>query len=629
MEAKLKTATCARCKARKTRCDGKDPCISCSKAAIPCEYEPDARESRFGFELGKGRACLACRRKKKRCDGQLPCRTCVAARKRNACEYADGIAVAVPPKHAVQMQTHVMSENSSPDDFENSEGTPPTDSSSPDSARPLPAPVHPITVVASTNNPETDSPSSPNLPDTISSPMSYTTLAEIFQARDLFLENTEKRGLPVPEVPYYNKGTSAAPRAPTINDLGDPHSPSPFFEAPLPTQDDAEDLTYIRKVFLDHRTQLGLSVQASTLEAIATGVTDDGLHPSVLHACQLLGYMLVRHLPDDTWVHTPTQCDRERRQLQLTLGVLHNHCPDAAPTPLATLQTLALLSSYFFSKGDIVQAREMILASNTVVREHNLDAPDPEATSAEPGRHGFNIAPTSTAAEIQAAVSRLVFLDLSYAITLKLPSIVDPALHDNFKALISRPNAYAETNFVRAKSVFLLFEAQRLAERWSDHDQPPLTETEGLEWQSRYWDAMEMLDAHRSYLTLALTKMAFCPTHHTMGLSLKVCQVVLLTGLTTLLSLFSAYNPELAEQKLAAVNEIVRISRIFTEEDCKHLDPILSVCWTSVIGSLDHCIALGKGVCEESMHSIPAAMAGIIRQRNKTLQRVLPFAADV
>ncbi|KAJ7046321.1 hypothetical protein C8F04DRAFT_343331 [Mycena alexandri] len=561
MEAKLKTPTCTRCKARKSRCDGKNPCISCSTAAIPCEYDPDARESRFGLELGKGRACLACRRKKKRCDGQLPCRTCVAGRKSNACEYADGIVVAVPPKPAAQVQTHVLSQNS-PDDLRNLESTPTASSSSesPKSPDDVPAPAHAIAVVDGTDIPNNDPPSSFNLPDTMSSQMSYATVAELFHARDLFLENTEKRGLPVPEVPYHSRGTSAAPPAPIINDLGDPYSPSPFFEAPHPItnpQEDAEELTYIRRVFLNHRTQLGLSVRESILVAIATGVADDGLHPSVLHACQLLGYMLVRHLPDDTWVHSPAQCDRE------------------APTPLAALQMLALLSSYFFSKGDIVQAREMILAGNTVVREHNLDATDPEAASAEPGRHGFNAAPTSTAAEIQAAVSRLVFLDLSYAITLKLPSIMDPVLRDNFKTLISRPNAYAEMNFVRAKSAFLLFEARGIAERW--YQQPPLTETEGLEWQSKYWDTMEMLDAHRSYITLALTKMAFCPSQHTMGLSLKVCLVMLLTGIGSLLSLFSAYNPELAAQKVAAVNEIVRISSIFTEEDCKHLDPILSI----------------------------------------------------
>ncbi|KAJ7744581.1 hypothetical protein B0H16DRAFT_851146 [Mycena metata] len=60
MEARLKTATCSRCKTRKIRCDGRDPCISCSTATTPCHYEPDAKQSRFGFELRKGQACLAC-----------------------------------------------------------------------------------------------------------------------------------------------------------------------------------------------------------------------------------------------------------------------------------------------------------------------------------------------------------------------------------------------------------------------------------------------------------------------------------------------------------------------------------------------------------------------------------------
>ena len=89
---------------------------------------------------------------------------------------------------------------------------------------------------------------------------------------------------------------------------------------------------------------------------------------------------------------------------------------------------------------------------------------------------------------------------------------------------------------------------------------------------------MEALDTHRSFLALTLTKLAFCPTLRTMGLGLKVCSVLVLTGLTTLLSLFSLDQPELGQKKQAAITEIISISSIFSEEDCEHLDPILSVC---------------------------------------------------
>lgn len=88
---------------------------------------------------------------------------------------------------------------------------------------------------------------------------------------------------------------------------------------------------------------------------------------------------------------------------------------------------------------------------------------------------------------------------------------------------------------------------------------------------------MEALDAHRSFITLTLTKMAFCPAVSTTNLSLKVCAVVVLTGLAELLALFANDQLELRRKKHDAILEIISISTTFSEEDCQFLDPILSV----------------------------------------------------
>lgn len=171
-------------------------------------------------------------------------------------------------------------------------------------------------------------------------------------------------------------------------------------------------------------------------------------------------------------------------------------------------------------------------------------------------------------------------------------------------------------------------------------------ESEIVVWQQTYWDVMEALDAHRSFITVTLTRLAFCPILRTLGLGLKVCAVVVLTGTAALLSLFSADHPELRQKKYAAITEIISISSLFTDEDCQHLDPILSVrlrcsflierdcaertqsCWTAIIGTMDQCISSGPEAVACSMHDLPA-MADMIRKQNKVLQQIMPFAVDV
>ncbi|KAJ7240498.1 hypothetical protein C8J57DRAFT_1478131, partial [Mycena rebaudengoi] len=83
-------STCARCRAKKIRCDGKDPCGPCSRSRteVTCNYT-SASTTVYVSELRKGAACSACRRKKKKCSGNWPCLGCVAARKEDDCKFDD------------------------------------------------------------------------------------------------------------------------------------------------------------------------------------------------------------------------------------------------------------------------------------------------------------------------------------------------------------------------------------------------------------------------------------------------------------------------------------------------------------------------------------------------------------
>ncbi|KAK7052450.1 hypothetical protein R3P38DRAFT_2603816 [Favolaschia claudopus] len=680
IDAKLKTPTCSRCKIRKIRCDGSEPCSSCKSHGLVCEYDANAKESRFGVELRKGQACLQCRRKKKRCDGQLPCRTCSSGRKKIVCEYPDGITVTLPQlpkwgkvvghnddssdssspgpsrssdihntarsdnsKNSTQSLTHILNEPAAMEGIESSRteslSSFPEPPAKPPTYSPHTSPEIPFTpgsdtssatLVASgslTHSPphplvESTSPTdADDVPievevdpsDTFSIPDNYATLTELSQARASFLENVEKRNLVPPEVSVnMPQQTSSSDRL-----HANPHTP--YYQVALPTQrpeTESEELSTMRRLFVLHRTQLGFSVSEPTLVSIVDGSTDESmLHPAVLHASQLLGYMLARQL-EKTALCLPGARAREDEQMRLTYDAIHHYELCLTPYPVACLQAINLLAIYFLSLGNVGRAREFIIMGNGLIRAHHLDAfPNIEAS-----RNTFTPQPVSDLAETQAAVVQLVYSDLFHIITLKLPSLIDGFLEDNFKKLIDRPNIYADGNYFRAKSAFLMYQTQRLTTQWSQRSGLSDSEVDG--WQCSYWNVMEALDSHRSFITLTLTRLAFCPAMSTLALNLKVCSILVLTGTAALLSLFSADHVELRQKKYSAVLEITSISSIFTEQDCEHLDPVISTCWTAIILTLDQCTKLGDQVMCSTLHDFPA-MAGLIRQKNDTVQRLI------
>ncbi|KAJ7078679.1 hypothetical protein C8R44DRAFT_895899 [Mycena epipterygia] len=174
--------------------------------------------------------------------------------------------------------------------------------------------------------------------------------------------------------------------------------------------------------------------------------------------------------------------------------------------------------------------------------------------------------------------THLVYLDLAFGLILNLPSVVDPRLYACFTTLTvtANPNARAEINF-------------RSGIRRS---------TPSAEWNESHWALIEALAAHRSFVTLTLTKMAFYPEARPMVLGMKRYDVVM---------------------------EIVSISASFTE-DCAFLDPILLACWTETIFMVDHSIQLGPEDVVQNMH-LPT-MASVIRQRSRTLKQGLPSSVN-
>ncbi|KAJ7636287.1 hypothetical protein FB45DRAFT_445290 [Roridomyces roridus] len=605
MDSKYKTPTCSRCKSRKMRCDGLTPCHSCTPTNGECRY--DSKEPAVGSELRKGAACLACRRKKKKCDGKLPCRTCATSRKKLKCEYPDGMLVDLEnPTPPENYRGPALYRNNSPESGSSNDSSP----------------VY-VTIPVDTSN----LPQIQVIDDDISSPSPFTTrellpaqptsfvdVPELIQARDIFLDRVSDKA---PSQDSIEKALVDFAGAPW------PIEPTPFFQVPDPNPDD--ELYQIRQLFLLHRIQHGLNLPAHRLEAISKGVaTPNVIHPILIYVCQLTGYMLARHLHNNTWLNLPGRSPGEVEQTNLVLISLTTFGQMACPT--AYVQTCNLLAIYFSNKGDLARAREILIKGHEMAVDHNVHKLVLMPPSAEEAGHtGFKITPPNPEAEVQATLSQGVYLDIAFNLLLGVPRVLDPRLDQAFRKLIDAPNSRVEINFVRAKSALLLWDAKRLVNEWS---QGSMDEAAISKWQNNYWHLVELLDGHRSLISVTLIKLAFFPNLRTLLLSLKVCAIITLTALAELLALFAAEQSELQRRKHEAILEIISMSSGFSKEDCDFLDPILSICWRMVVHTVEGCMKTHGEAVKETMHDLPA-MAVAIRQQNMTLQRALPNVMDL
>ncbi|KAJ7511990.1 hypothetical protein B0H11DRAFT_2183157 [Mycena galericulata] len=661
-DTKYKTPTCSRCRARKMRCNGLGPCNACSSAGTSCAYEDDPRH---GLELRKGAACLACRRKKKKCNGEHPCRTCAASRKTVVCEYPDAIASTSESgdvqKDATWGSDHSPLQLSFPWPSNQSSES----SSASGSSRVSAIDVEPPVFDPPQNAIGIGDIHSPG-PFTASGLQNsewgcYVTGADLVQARDLFLEFAEGVGLNDVDIddgiPDPASADEMEPEPWVVDESSFP--PSAFFQIPDATatpDSDEDELFNVRTLCLHHRVQLGLSVPTSTLLAIAdapasptpTSTSATSHPPLPLHACELLGYLIDRHVVHraggswcNTWRARPGSSSGEARHVAKALASLQNAAAAAdegegegdgegggGASPWAYLQSCALLTLYFWCKGEMGRSREVFGRASAraveCVRRLRVLREEEEGEGTED--FGFKLAPTTRGGEIQAALAQVVYLDLSYMIIRELPSLLDPGVYAFFGTLVTSRNAQMESNFVRAKSAFCWVEARSLIKEWN---RCTLAEPALSAWQSAYWALTETLTAHRSLLMLTLARIALHPELRALLLTLKVCAIITMTALIELVSVFCSAQGEreLRQTQRGLVVEIVGVSLGFGEGDWGFLDPILTECWTVVIASVDTCLTRGTYEYGDTMHDLPG-MAQEIRQRYKKLQRALPFNLD-
>ncbi|KAJ7285338.1 hypothetical protein C8J57DRAFT_1291213 [Mycena rebaudengoi] len=511
---KFHIQSCSICRQRKTRCDGGNPCLRCSRARTPvvCTYDRKTAEQLYSH-MPKGGACVTCRKRKRKCDGNLPCRSCKRINPPNQCHYRGN--------------TTIGKRKSGTHDSKQSLSSKATSSSS-------------SCAESSTLRQSTTFPMEVRLefPHTLGNSHSEV----------LFWPDWNKPTCSEYEMCSDNTASDSSGNSNPITETALPTFPRyPFL--PAPPRSTADLFSY------------GLSLTRHKREAISAGDTSGRIvHPILVYVCQMLGYLLSDSSPKGG----PAEAAAERSRLVLgTLEGLYGPIPD----PLICLQAYTLLVLYCVRTKDMRGTEKYILKAGSVVVRHNAALGLDDTTDADclPELGASYLSPRS---EARAAFSQLIYLDVAQSLVLKVPGVLDPVLVAKFRRLSAVHWADRELNFLRAKCVVFLADSQEVAAE--------LSGTATIEWSTRYWNLMGDIHVLLDRRNQALIEMAFIPDLSLVLPTLKTCNILMLAALAELYAVLAPYQTEYLGKHLEVVANMANCASSFSAEDQENLDPTLA-----------------------------------------------------
>ncbi|KAJ7272910.1 hypothetical protein C8J57DRAFT_1715239 [Mycena rebaudengoi] len=572
-------STCARCRAKKTRCDGKDPCGPCSRArtAATCNY---TTTTVYRSELRKGAACSACRREEKKCSGEWPCHACVTARKEDDCKF-DGNSKLSSTRALIERTRELgkllyQAKQITPDILD-----------------------HQLRADVLNELDQLDSTSDP-IPLTIRE-----------DAEAVASSNEAGPSDPTPLKPV------SFDLAPVTS--GDPNLDVSLGVVPnldVRTETEEEKLFRLRDLFLQVAPQYGFSLSQKKLDAIAKGdMTGLAVHPVLVHVCHLFGYLL--EFLQQTGSLICFGAEEEPTYMRLIEGSL-NGMFGPTPDPVTSTLTYMTVSCYFFRKAQVDEGQKWLASASTTALEHDMDLACLENVDSDETLdqvQGFSVFPINDADEMRAVLSYLIFVGTVVHLLVKNPLVVDVRLVDKFSLLMSTQVAtHVDVNFMRAKSVRLFAETREFTSTWN------ASASRHTSWFGRYWKLIAQIHSHIGLLQPAILKTSFIPEYHTVELALKLSTVLALAALADLHGTFAPSHPESSRRYRDILIEIVSISSTFASDDFQHLGTILSLCWTvATQGILDNRIVY------ENQQSIIAT----IRQCNQNLKQAWVDLDDI
>ncbi|KAJ7240573.1 hypothetical protein C8J57DRAFT_101429 [Mycena rebaudengoi] len=389
-------SACARCRAKKIRCDGKDPCGPCSRARteVTCNYT-STPTTVYVSELRRGAACSACRRKKKKCSGNWPCLACVATRKEDDCKFDDNSHLS--STRALIERTRELekllyqAKQTTPDflDYQLDPGV-----------------LNELDQLGYASDPV---------------PL---TIREDASSNEAGPSSLKPVSFDLPPVTLIH------------DTVGDPDLGVSLDVVPnlgVMTETEEEKLFRWRALFLQTAPQYGFSLSLKKLDAIAKGdMTGLVVHPVLVHVCHLWGHFL--DFPKQNGTLVGFEIEEESTYMRLIQGSL-NGMFGPAPNPVTSLITYTTVSSYFYKKGLLNQGQEFLAAASKAALEHDMDLACLGNVYSEKIDEGFSVFPNNDDDEMRATFSHLIYLGTAVHLVVKSPLVVDARLVDTFNLL--------------------------------------------------------------------------------------------------------------------------------------------------------------------------------------------------
>ncbi|KAJ7824980.1 hypothetical protein B0H14DRAFT_2821906 [Mycena olivaceomarginata] len=401
-KTKSKTPTCRVCHQRKVRCDGLNPCGSCTRARKPlvCEYfDPSAREN---TELPKGSACVQCRKRKRKCDGARPCVTCKNSSHSDACEYREQGSLREPRHERIVRTDRIV----------------PIELSDPPPSVAISAPVESTNTSADGTLTQTDPcldsiANTTTIYDSDATPPALPAMPG--SEDDLATELSTVRSLFLHQAWYYGLNLNLEKRAAIA--CGD-YSGSVIHPVFIPvsqligyvlaSQDQSERFAYLRG-----------------------------------------------HWPE-----------REAGQCDLVLALLDPPATSETPVPdpLTNIQVYNLLALYSARRNDVRGLNEFLgNAGNIALRHHielGLDDSSPVVPTVGEGL------PQGVLQEGRSALAQLVYLDVAIKVIRNHPPLMPSVMLAKFRRLAVKNIEEIELNFVRARCILILADSRQLVGEW-------------------------------------------------------------------------------------------------------------------------------------------------------------------